>query len=55
MAKTDDKCCQNQDLIHDNWMNICRQCGQVINHDFATIVIKVIEKRKNQSTEENIV
>ena len=25
-------------------MNVCRQCGQVINHDFATIVIKVIEK-----------
>ena len=46
MAKTDDKCCQNQDLIHDNWMNICRQCGQVINHDFATIVIKVIENKK---------
>ena len=55
VAKRDDKCCQNQDLIHDNWMNVCRQCGQVINHDFATIVIKVIEKRKNQSTEENIV
>ena len=44
MAKTDDKCCQNQDLIHDNWMNVCRQCGQVMYHDFATIVIKVIEK-----------
>ena len=44
MAKTEDKCCQNQDLIHDNWMNVCRQRGQVINHDFATIVIKVIEK-----------
>ena len=27
-------------------MNVCRQCGQVINHDVATIVIKVIEKRK---------
>ena len=39
VAKRDDKCCQNQDLIHDNWMNVCRQCGQVINHDFATIVI----------------
>ena len=34
MAKRDDKCCQNQDLIHDNWMNDSRQCGQVINHDF---------------------
>ena len=27
-------------------MNVCRQCGQVINHDFATIVIKVIENKK---------
>ena len=27
VAKRDDNCCQNQDLIHDNWMNDCRQCG----------------------------
>ena len=27
VAKRDDKYCQNQDLIHDNWMNDCRQCG----------------------------
>ena len=24
VAKTDDKCCQNQDLINNNWTNICR-------------------------------
>ena len=23
VAKTDDKCCQKQDLINDNWMNVC--------------------------------
>ena len=24
VAKTDDKCCQNPDLINNNWTNICR-------------------------------
>ena len=39
VAKRDDKFFQNQDLIHDNWMIVCRQCGQVINYDFATIIV----------------
>ena len=46
VAKRDDKFFQSQDLIHDNWMIVCRQCGQVVNYDFATIIVQVIEKQK---------
>ena len=35
VVKTDEKCCKKQDLINYNGLNVCRQCGQVINYEFV--------------------
>lgn len=34
VVKTDEECCKKQDLIN-NGLNVCRQCGQVINYEFV--------------------
>lgn len=35
VVKTDEKCCKKQDLINYNGLNVCRQCGHVINYEFV--------------------
>ena len=55
VAKTDDKCCQNQDLINDNWTNICRSVVKSSITILRVLSFKLKKNKKNQSTEGNIV
>ena len=38
VAKTDDKCCQKQDLINDNWMNVCLYAVKSLIKTASTII-----------------
>ena len=55
VAKTDNKCCQNQDLLNDNWTNICRSVVVSLITILRVLSFKLKKNKKNQSTEGNIV
>lgn len=31
--KVEDKCCENMDLLTDNYMKICVNCGQIVSFE----------------------
>ena len=48
VVKTDEKCCKKQDLINYNGLNVCRQCGQVINYEFVPGYCYLSYKKKKK-------
>ena len=55
VTKTIDKCCQNQDLINNNWTNICRNVVKSLITILRVLSFNLKKNKKNQSTEGNIV
>ena len=51
VAETDDKCCQKQDLINDNWMNVCLYAVKSLIKTLRVLSFKLKKNKKNQSTE----
>ena len=46
VAKTDDKCCQKQDLINDNWMNVCLYAVKSLLKTLRVLSFKLKKNKK---------
>ena len=46
VAKTDDKCCQKQDLINDNWMNVCLYAVKSLLKTLRVLSFKLEKNKK---------
>ena len=46
VAKTDDKCCQKQDLINDNWMNVCLYAVKSLIKTLRVLSFKLKKNKK---------
>ena len=41
----DDKCCDNQDIINDNGMQVCQSCGVVQGYDYVKEYVDFYENK----------
>ena len=47
VAKTDDKFCQKQDLINDNWMNVCLYAVKSLIKTLRVLSFKLKKTKKS--------